>query len=159
MSAWELLSQIEYDTVWDNFQQQFDFRPTIYPNGFPSIREPRGSITYQFQYPSAESEDKVIDDVNSKSLTAFKTSISSAEALYALDWQHDCYWFYPHLTFSEWLIPVFPDGDYSIFLAKDFSFGIFAHPWEQSFCIWGAKLLTKYRDNKPLLFENIIRQH
>jgi hypothetical protein len=128
MSAWKLLLQSEYDAVWDNFEEQFDFKPTVHPNQFPSIKEPVGSITYQFEHPSAENQDKFINDVNFKSLNVFRALIAPDNAVYALDWQHDCYWFYPHLSFSEWQIPVLPDGDYSIFLAKDFNFGIFGHP-------------------------------
>lgn len=159
MSAWKLLIQNEYSAVWDNFEEQFDFRPTVYPKQFPSIKEPKGSITYQFKYPSAENEEKAINDINYKSLISFKNLTSPNDALYALDWQHDCYWLRPHLPFVEWRIPVFPDGDYSIFLAKDFTFGIFAHPWEQTFCIWGNTLLDEFQKDKPLLFETIVRQH
>jgi hypothetical protein len=101
MSAWELLSQSEYDAVWDNFEEQFDFKPTVDSSRFPSIQEPVGSITYQFEYPSAENLDKAVNDVNSKSLTAFQKLVSPNKAIYALDWQHDCYWFYPHLSFNE----------------------------------------------------------
>lgn len=159
MSAWELLSQNEYYSVWDNFEEQFDFKPTVYPNQFPSIKEPENSVVYQFEYPNAENENKVIKDINHKSLLSFRNIVPSDKSIYALDWQHDCYWFYPHLLFEEWRIPVFPDGDYSIFLAKDFSFGIFAHPWEQTFCVWGNTLLKEFQKNKPLLFEKIIRQN
>lgn len=159
MSAWQLLSRSEYDAVWDGFEEKFDFKPTVHFNQFPSIEEPVGSVTYQFEYPSAENEETDVNDVNQKSLIAFQTLISQNEAIYALDWQHDCYWFYPHLPFTDWRIPIFPNGDYSIFLAKDFSFGIFAHPWEQTFCVWGNKLLADLQRNKPFLFEKIIRQN
>ncbi len=159
MSAWKPLSQSKYDSVWDNFYEMFDFKPSVNPHQFPSIKEPVDSVTYLFEYPSAKNQDRFINDVNVKSLNAFQTLVSPNEAIYALDWQHDCYWFYPHLSFSDWHIPIFPDGDYSIFLAKDFSFGIFAHPWEQTFCIWGKALLAEFQRNKPFLFEKVIRQH
>jgi len=60
--------------------------------------------------------------------------------LYALDWQHPCYWLYPHASFDAddedaWLVPVLPNGDYYIFLAEDFSFGSFGHPWEMTITI------------------------
>ena len=29
MSAWKLVSQGEYDTVWDNFKEQFDFKQPL----------------------------------------------------------------------------------------------------------------------------------
>ena len=159
MRAWELLSKSEYETVWNKFEAQFNFKPTTDSKEFPSIIEPVGSITYKFEYSLPEKMSKDMDDVGYKSLIAFRSLVSSDETIYALDWQHDCYWFRPHLSFEEWQIPVFPDGDYSIFLAKDFSFGIFAHPWEQTFCIWGKELLAEFQKNKPVLFETIIREH
>lgn len=155
MSAWKLLPQSEYDSVWDNFEERFDFKPTVNPNQFPSIKEPVGSITYRFDYPV---EPEIIDDLESKTLSAFLSVVSVSDALYVLDWQHDCYWFRPYVSFREWAIPVLPNGDYYIFLAKDFSFGIFGHPWEQTFCVWGNKLLAQFQRNKPFLFEKVIRQ-
>lgn len=157
MSAWKLLLQSEYAAVWDSFEEQFDFKP--HSNRFPGIQEPAGSIIYQFEYSSAENLDKAVNDPNSKGLAAFQKLVLPNEAVYAPDWQHDCYRFYPHLSFREWQIPILPDGDYSIFLAKDFSFGIFGHPWEQTICVWGDKLLAEFEKNRPLLFEKIIKQH
>ena len=37
--------------------------------------------------------------------------------------------------------PVFPDGDYSIFLATDLRLGTFGHPWEETLCVFGQPLL------------------
>ena len=85
MSAWELLMHSEYDAVWDNFEEQFNFKPTVNLNQFPSSEEPIGSITYQFEYP-AESANKAIDDVNYKSLTVFQNLVPLNDAIYALDW-------------------------------------------------------------------------
>ena len=52
----------------------------------------------------------------------------------------------------------FPDGEYCIFLADDFSFGTFGHPWQRSVCVFGAALLEQVeqylRDAMPLVRES-----
>jgi hypothetical protein len=47
---------------------------------------------------------------------------------------------------------VIPDGDYHIFLAPDFSWGFFGHPWEWTICVFGAPLLAtlEHRALRPL---------
>lgn len=156
MNAWQLLSQAEYDEVWDRFDEQFDFKPSVYRPDFPGIKEPSPSITYEFDYPISP---EIIDDLETQTLSAFLSVVSVDEALFVLDWQHDCYSFRPHLPFRDWEIPVLPDGDYYIFLAKDFRFGIFGHPWEQTICVWGSELLATFERNKPILFQSPVRQH
>ncbi|MDQ4122753.1 MAG: DUF2716 domain-containing protein [Acidobacteriota bacterium] len=156
MEAWELLSEIEYDEVWDRFYEQFDFKPSVYRRDFPGIKEPSSSITYEFDYPISP---EIINDLETKTLSAFLSIVPAGDALYVLDWQHDCYWFRPHIPFREWEIPVLPNGDYYIFLDKDFRFGIFGHPWEKTICVWGEELLAAFEKNKPVLFEKIKRQH
>lgn len=97
-------------------------------------------------------------DLSQKSLAAFQRCTAKSQRLYALDWQHEGYWFYPHGNYPDkGLIPVFPDGDYYIFLAEDFSFGTFGHPWEESLCIFGQPLLNAFAQDPPLLFHDIIR--
>jgi hypothetical protein len=156
MDAWELFEESEYKKVWDRFYDQFAFKPSVYRRDFPAIKEPSPSITYEFDYPI---ETETIDDLDNKTLSAFLSIVSPGDALCVLDWHHDCYWFRPHIPFREWEIPVLPNGDYYIFLAKDFSYGIFGHPWERTICVWGKELLSEFERNKPILFNKIIRQH
>lgn len=40
-----------------------------------------------------------------------------------------------------WPLSPYPDGDYVIYLAEDFRFGSFGHPWEGSLCLFGEELL------------------
>jgi hypothetical protein len=84
--------------------------------------------------------------------------------MYALDFQHPSYWFYPHESFNDndpeaWLVPVLPDGDYYFFIAEDFTFGSIGHPWEQSISIYGAPLIDAVNYDKPLLFEFAMRSN
>jgi hypothetical protein len=37
---------------------------------------------------------------------------------------------------------VYPDGDYYAFALPDFSERIFGHPWEQTLCVFGPRLVN-----------------
>lgn len=70
------------------------------------------------------------------------------DRFYALDWQHECYDFDPRETmdrneFDEWIVPVLPNGDYSIFLSKDFNNVWFGHPWEQTITLIGNDIVEQ----------------
>ncbi|GAA3672336.1 hypothetical protein GCM10022267_68890 [Lentzea roselyniae] len=43
----------------------------------------------------------------------------------------------------RWREPVAGDGDHAINTTFDLRFGTFAHPWEDSLCVWGADLLQE----------------
>jgi hypothetical protein len=38
-------------------------------------------------------------------------------------------------------VGVFPDGDYYVFMTEDMTIGTFGHPWRQTLCIFGARLV------------------
>jgi len=71
--------------------------------------------------------------------------IADPPEVVVLDWQHPGY----RLNLSEhvsardavWRVPVNPDGDYYTFALPDFSEGTFGHPWEQSLCVFGPRLV------------------
>jgi hypothetical protein len=155
-NAWITLTSNEYDKVWDVFGDKFKFNPSVHIGNFLGILEPSPSVTYQISEDFGD-EDKVID-LDGKVLSALRSETGLEERIYVLDWQHECYWFYPHKDFQEWMIPVLPNGDYYIFLAEDFRFGIFGHPWEWTQCVWGKDLISFFEKSKPALWEEIIRR-
>ncbi len=165
MGAWEELSKDERGWLWKRFRQQFHFRPSTHPASWPGIREPHPSVTYDISAvfsgdPVAYEEAEI--DLNTKVLEALRRCVPHEEYLYALDWQHPCYRFRPHYPFDaadpdEWMVPVIPDGDYYIFLAKGFEFGIFGHPWEKTICVFGECLLDSVRLSEPTLFGTVLR--
>ena len=135
MDTWTELSQAEYDDVWTRFERVFAFRPDTRPEGGPGILEPTPSRTYRFEYPVHPLDES---DLRESALRAFERCVPRSQRMYALDWNHACYWFDPHAASAQdWFHPVFPNGDYYIFLARDFSWGLFGHPWEQTICIFG----------------------
>ncbi len=178
MEAWQALSEHERQTVWDRFYEAFSFYPSVHANHWPGIVEPQPSITYgitHYYYPGEghqppelqETARAIEQDLYSKTLRAFQRCLAPGQPLYALEWQSTGYWFHPHIPFipgtpynpdpDAWFVPVLPNGDYYIFLAEDFTFGIFGHPWEQTICIFGQRLIDAFILNQPLLFTRIIR--
>ena len=134
---WQELQRDEYDSVWDRFYAQFHFRPNYHERTVPAIREPTPFETFDL---SIAFDDYQIDSLNAIFANAFTTILESHHCIYALDWQHTSYKFDPRES-AAWLLGIFPDCDYYMFLAEDFSFGTFGHPWQMSLCVFGQSLL------------------
>lgn len=158
VQAWEPLSRAEYDAVWDRFYREFAFRPSVEAASFPGISEPAPSITWTLQHaPWTEAGE---DELHHGFLAAFRACTVAEEAIYALDWQHPCYWLRPHVPFEEWAVPVLPNGDYSIFLSRDFTWGVFGHPWEWTVCGFGKRLLAALAAaDLPHMLAGVVRSH
>lgn len=154
MKAWVELDEQEYDFAWDNFSSTFKFSPST--SKFPGILEPISSVTYFLGHDL--SPEKEVDDLYENLLKAFQEVLPLDGRMYALDWQHACFWFYPHYFDKSWKIGL-PDGDYAIFISEDFSFGYFGHPWEATICVFGEAMLEAFQKYPPLLFQKILREN
>ncbi len=153
---WIKLNGIEYNGIWDRFYEIFNFNPSIYKRNWPSFKEPSPFITYDI---SNNYDDSVLDEWYEISLKVMKECTGEEEFIYALDWQHESYLFNPHLDkpIGRWTIEPFPDGDYYIFLPKDFRWGILTHPWEETICIFGKDLLDSFLKYNPKMIQTVKR--
>lgn len=145
--AWTQVELDQYETFWEPFDARFGFRPGVDPSTWPAIREPSPSVTidlspiFDQEGPGFAAEAEA---VNSLGLYAFTCVTRPDEELVVLDWQHPCYRFSPHrqaISMADWPVPIFPNGDYYVFLTGDLSMGTFGHPWEQTLCVFGAPLV------------------
>jgi len=167
MSAWLPLSEKERNEVWDKFYDKFSFRPSVHKEQWPGIREPVPSLTYSIAgaFTGEETAFRILEsDLHTKALSIFQQLVPPEGRLYALDWQHPGFWLYPHKEFTAnesdtWSVPALPNGDYYIFLAEDFSFGWFGHPWEQTICVFGEPLLQTLEQFRPRLFTTPLRRN
>jgi len=50
-------------------------------------------------------------------------------------------------------------GDYFIWLAQDFRYGTFGHPWEPSLCVFGEELLAAVAEIGDEAFGRILRRN
>ena len=156
MENWKKLNSIEYDSVWDKFEEKYQFRPSV--SEFPGITNKFPQLKFDIE--------KCYDDIfkNEKieniALDLFKKITKPNERMYALDWQHESYDFDPRFIidkdeiFDEWIIPIFRNGDYYIFVTKDFKKLWFGHPWEQTITLVGEEII-KYSDNLIADFEKL----
>jgi hypothetical protein len=164
------LNDAEYAAAWERFDSAFTFRPSL--TEFPGIQEPAPSVTWSLDVldddPNGHRRDLVIDAVQD-GLTACTPPGAS---LLILDWHHTCYALRPDLPPTDMFLPAvvegraqpgwplspYPDEDYTIFLAEDFSFGTFAHPWEPSLCLFGAPLLDKTANAIHRIMPTVLRR-
>ncbi len=159
MQAWR---ETEYDSAWTPFAKKFRFRPST--TIWPAYLEPPDSVTYHIGhvYGDADNYERLTLDLSRKTISALRCCVGRGEFVFALDWQHQTYRFYPHESFeyeseADWPIPVLPNGDYYIFVSPRLDFGILGHPWEQTMCVFGQPLLDALARDQPTLLDRPIR--
>lgn len=161
MKNWLKLSNAEYEKVWNKIDDELKFKPSI--TDLPSFKVPSPFITYDVSLYFGESKDlDAFVDLEEKALLVFQEITSKDEYIYALDWQHECYWINSSLDFQknefdEWTVPIFPDGDYYFFIHKDFQWGYLGHPWERTITVFGKELIKGFEKHKPKMFHKILR--
>jgi len=164
-TGWIPMTREEEISIWDRFYPDFSFHPSIFREHWPVFAEPTPSTSFYvgfhiFREPE-HIRTQLISDLQQKMLAAFRRCISIESRIYALNWQHQCYWLDVHriaLT-KRWEVPALPNGDYYLFLAQDFSFGILGQPWEMTMCVFGERLLNAFEGKWPRLFNRIARQN
>ncbi|MEV8250172.1 DUF2716 domain-containing protein [Microbacterium sp. NPDC076768] len=148
--GWRAMSDEEKNHTWDRFYEKFDFRASPYASDWPSIIEPTPSVTFDLSAPSIGPDlPLAFAALNAEALRCFVWALPEISELSALDWQHTAWWFNPRLDDAptQWddlersQPTVFPDGDYFAFLNTDMSEGTFGHPWEQTLCVMGDRLI------------------
>lgn len=144
MENFRRLNQDEYNIVWERFYNLFQFSPSI--SKFPAVRTDRAQL--KFDIANCFSEDFPDNRLKEYAIKLFISVSRTGDRFYALDWQHECYDFDPRKLMqerntNEWPIPVLPDGDYHIFLTKDFNNVWFGHPWEQTITFIGEDIVKQ----------------
>jgi hypothetical protein len=142
---WQKLSDEEYSQVWDRFYSEFRFKPGIQSrsaiqSGLPILKF---DICTIFNGGLSDSDLARFEELGTRLLLEIT---STGERLYGLDWQHESFDFNPRNGMRETglFVPnLVPDGDYYIFLKKDFSNVWFGHPWEQSITLIGVEIVAR----------------
>jgi hypothetical protein len=155
MDNWIPLTDGLHRLVWDKFYKDFNFNPSIHSSDWPSFSLPSPSIAFAINSYT----DDDLDELEKKCLTCLRAVTAPDKYIYALDWQHECFFYNPHLDNgnASWTLSFYPDGDYYIFLDKEFTWGYLGHPWEQTISIFGTELIRQFELNKPHIFGSIIR--
>ncbi|WP_339155543.1 DUF2716 domain-containing protein [Actinomadura luteofluorescens] len=170
LPAWVRLSDSDQDRAWRAFEESTSFRPSGRPDQGTGILEPSPSVTWDLARERPTFSEWLwhfaVDpgDVNVLFHEAFKACVDRDEWLYVMDWRHPCYRFWPHRLskpedYESWVVPVFPDDDYYIFLSQDLSFGTFGHPWEASLCAYGERLLEAVEARNTGVLSSVLRRN
>lgn len=156
--GWIDISDDESDAVWERFSREFAFRPSTDPRQWPGIRIPSASVTWDlaatWQRPRHWSPATTLTtfEVDTEALelmvmAALRDCTGPTASVYALDWQHADYRCFPHrvddVRVEQWPVSIVPNGDYHIFLDRDFQFGVFGHPWQATLSVFGEPLLCR----------------
>ena len=169
VDGWELISFKCSEEIWENFEQQCKFSPSIEvdkevfaPKAEYDIYDCAGAF---LKYENDNNWSNVIRNI-------FIKVKGSDEYIYALDWQHSELRYIPEIDRSEvnkayfidddnggfniYLPKFYPDGDYYLFLAKDFRWGYLTDPWRQQIIVYGDELRNEISRNSKFLNISVV---
>ena len=139
-----------YKQIWDRIFEVYSFYPSV--NSHKQWLKPEGEYKkFKLKNVWDENQEAIINKILCDVID---------EELYALDWQHDCFMFNPNEEIqrvyefydSERNCNVFfpeyyPNGDYHFFISKDWTFGLYGHPWRKEIIVVGHDLIEAIQDN------------
>jgi hypothetical protein len=145
-AGWRPLPVEQAQAHGERFAAAVGFRASTEAAGWPGITEPPGSMTFDLTVPPGPASAAASAAVNAEALRTFVTALPDVPEWIVLDCQHRRYAFRPveQLLSDDprWAVPVYPDGDYSVFLTPDHTAGTFGHPWERTLCVFGHPLVA-----------------
>jgi Protein of unknown function (DUF2716) len=53
---------------------------------------------------------------------------------------------------------LFPNGDYTIFVGRDYALGILGHPWEHSLCVFGEPAVAAFAARNHGVLTRVLRR-
>lgn len=164
MENWSFIDEEKENLIWEEFIELFNFKKSNFKNRSVSFDVPKPYITYDISKIYEKETYKLLyKDLEEKMEKIFIENTRDDEYIYVLDWNHQCYLFNPRIKsqkneFDEWIIPLYPDGDYYFFIKSDFSWGYLGHPWHNTVTIFGHELIKSINKNKPILFDTVIEE-
>jgi len=163
--VWCILKDDEYEKVWNKVYSDFKFSPSTKKNICPFTFKTSVDIydisTSLIWHDNAETNEKI--------RLAFVECINDDDYMYALDWQHTSFRYNPRIidrfeypVFVKYEIPIksesalwdgynvwfptfYPNGDYYFFIAKNFTWGYFTHPWLKKAYVFGSCLRRGFK--------------
>lgn len=143
---WQRLEVQEQKKIWLNFTKSFQFQPSVDSAGFPGLRPPSPNAAFNVDLGAHSVEEFTVRaaEFNSEMEAVAAKALRPGTPVLSLLWHHVGY----YATIDSSVVtelhlpnPLYPDGDYPLFIAADFSTGIFGHPWERSVCVFGEPLI------------------
>jgi hypothetical protein len=179
VSAWRYCSAVEDDVwvelepdvervLWAEFAQRFQFRAGVNPKSWPAIVEPAPSGVWDLA-PIFESEAVGGFAAGSRQVAALvlgtlQDCVEWPETVAFHDGVHPSLLFRPHTADRPEDVPgwdvggLFPNGDYTILIGRDFAFGIVGHPWERSLCVFGEPAVAAFARRNRGILHTVLRR-
>lgn len=154
--------------LWSDFAESFRFRAGTKSKDWPAIAEPAPSVVWDLSpifagaCPGGFLAGALA--VAGLVLGTLQDCTDRYETVAFHDWVHPSGLFRPHYVdgpqeVSGWDTGgLFPNGDYTIFVGRDYAFGILGHPWEQSLCVFGDPAVDAFAARNHGILERILRQ-
>lgn len=140
-----------YRRIWDKINKDYSFYPSV--NSHKKWLKPDDVFQkYKIEKIWDERQEAIVNTILCDVI---------GEEMYALDWQHDCFLFDPNeripmgyahydstrdctVYFPEY----YPNGDYHFFVSKDWSSGLYGHPWKKELIVVGEKLIIEIEKSR-----------
>lgn len=142
------LDRVLYDALWNKIYQEYSFFPSFTDRKKEWLSIPLEHKRYRLKRIWNESQEKLVNQI-------FCDVIG--EEMYALDWHHLAFAFDPeeHISYGyrycddalDWEVhfpEYYPNGDYHFFVSKDWSSGIYGHPWRKELIVVGEELIRRF---------------
>lgn len=152
-----VLNIISNDTenfLWNKMYDVYKFKPGT-DHQCEWIQIPCESKVYYKDTPWTAEQESIIN-------SCFEELTD--DEMYALDWKHDCFTFSPkeHIPFEYeeydsdrkcqvYFPTYYPNGDYHVFVDKEWKYGLFGHPWKHEIVVMGEKLIEMFEKEKVSL--------
>lgn len=152
---WEILSDQLMDELWDIVYQRFSFEPDYKAEDSRyTLKEPHDLYSCKGVSAIADSDPNWRETIQG----IFCMCLKDQKYMYALDWQHTCYEYYPQVKtrkenptfilderyhgggYNAYFPEFYPNGDYYLFFSKDLTWGYLTDPWRQHIFVYGEQL-------------------
>ena len=132
-----MIPKHEDNRIWNAFEKRWKFAPS-YHSGI-GIVEHGDFLTISIADLSETQIEKIgsIEEILIRSI---------GYPVYALDWQHESYKINSIDESRSIPLSIYPDGDYYIYLDSKAENGSFGHPWRETICFLGPKVVCALGD-------------
>nr|WP_281401089.1 DUF2716 domain-containing protein [Amycolatopsis umgeniensis] len=149
------------DCLWEEFVSGYSFTRSRRP----AIREPAPSVTWALP-PCGGPGRPFLDaalPVAQLVCDVLRECVEYWDSVFHHDGVHFSTQYRPHRVVDvrdveKWEYLFYPNGDFSIFVAKDLSFGVVGNPFEESFCVFGESAVAAAERHNAGLLTEVLRR-
>ena len=167
---WVILQDSEEVCIWEILDNEYRFNPSMNSNILPFQFNVPVDSYYIGNSPIYYDNEKINEIIKN----IFIECMDDDDFMYVLDWQHTSFKYNPRVKihidypvfvkderfsgggYNVYFPEFYPNGDYYFFIAKDFRWGYFTHPWLEKVWVFGEKLMKLFNEySSELVFTKI----